>query len=379
MMPADKEEFSTIKMQALTERAKELNCLYKVDETFQNLEKDIAQAMEELLGVLPSGWRFPDICEPEIILGDQIYTRPGLHRTELKMSALIKSYGQILGEIRVYYVKPVKLEKGIFLPEETQMLNAIADKIASFVTLQKLKPFESDAELSSDESERMDSFASSFPGLQEWLKSYGLNMHEASELLRNPLNFRKGETIGKQGAYTSYFILLAKGATKSYIEGTASKSYSFMLTLPFDFIGLSSLFGNNYYFSTVALIPSTVFLVEKEAVIKLMLTNPKFNKCVSKWLCDSYKILFHKMACLSLKQTIGRMAEVLLYLSNDVFKSDIIPHFMSRKDLAELSGMSNENAVRILSDFKNEKILKDTPEGLQVLNRQLLQTISITG
>ncbi len=379
MMSSDKEELSTLKVESLTERAKELNCLYRVDNALHNLEKSVDRAMEELLDVLPAGWRFSDICEPEIILGDQIYIRPNLHRTELKISALIKSYGQILGEVRVYYVKPVKLEKGIFLPEEVQMLNAIAAKIGSFVTLQKLKPIDSGEEIDTDEFERFVSMTGSFSGLQKWLKTYGLNMHEASELLRNPLNFRKGETIGKQGAYTSYFILLAKGATKSYIEGTASKSYSFMLTLPFEFIGLSSLFGNNYYFSTVALIPSTVFLIEKEAVIKLMLNNPKFNRCISKWLCDSYKILFHKMACLSLKQTIGRMAEVLLYLSNDVFKNDTIPHFMSRKDLAELSSMSNENAVRILSDFKSEKILKDTPEGLQILNKQLLQTISITG
>jgi CRP/FNR family transcriptional regulator len=378
-MSSDKEELSTLKVESLTERAKELNCLYRVDNALHNLEKSVDRAMEELLDVLPAGWRFSDICEPEIILGDQIYIRPNLHRTELKISALIKSYGQILGEVRVYYVKPVKLEKGIFLPEEVQMLNAIAAKIGSFVTLQKLKPIDSGEEIDTDEFERFVSMTGSFSGLQKWLKTYGLNMHEASELLRNPLNFRKGETIGKQGAYTSYFILLAKGATKSYIEGTASKSYSFMLTLPFEFIGLSSLFGNNYYFSTVALIPSTVFLIEKEAVIKLMLNNPKFNRCISKWLCDSYKILFHKMACLSLKQTIGRMAEVLLYLSNDVFKNDTIPHFMSRKDLAELSSMSNENAVRILSDFKSEKILKDTPEGLQILNKQLLQTISITG
>ena len=47
--------------------------------------------------------------------------------------------------------------------------------------------------------------------------------------------------------------------------------------------------------------------------------------------------------------------------------------------MAELSGMSNENAVRILSDFKNENILRDTPEGLQILNKPLLHTISITG
>lgn len=378
-MAANSNGNSTWKIEELKERAKELNCLYSVDEILSNLEQDVYDVLAKLLDILPSGWRFPEICEAEIILGEQIFSRPALHRTELKQSALIKAYGQIIGELRIYYIKPVKLEKGIFLPEETQLINAIADKIAIFVTLQKLRPHNVDEELSGSESDRIKEIQSEHHGLIEWLKTYGLNMHEAGQLLRNPLHFRKGETIGKQGAYTSYFILLAKGATKSYIEGAASKSYSFMLSLPYEFIGLSSLFGNNYYFSTVALIPSTVFLVEKETVIKLMMSNPKFNKQISKWLCDSYKILFHKMTCLSLKQTIGRMAEVLLYLTGEVFKNDIIPHYISRKDLAELSGMSNENAVRILSDFKNENILKDTPEGLQILNKPLLQTISITG
>ena len=36
-------------------------------------------------------------------------------------------------------------------------------------------------------------------------------------------------------------------------------------------------------------------------------------------------------------------------------------------------------AFPILIFFKNENILRDTPEGLQILNKSLLQTISITG
>ena len=363
----------------LQDRARELNCLYKIDKALQFIDKDIAIVIEEILNIIPSGWRYSDLCEAEIILGDKIFTRAGLQRTELKQSALIKAYGEIIGEIRVYYTKPVKSEKGIFLPQEMQMLSSIAEKIAMYVTLQKLKPSHLEDETSEDEAETLKHLQHDFPEMMEWLKNMGLKKREAIQILRNPLNFRKGETIGKQGAFTSYFILLAKGATKSYIEGPGSKSYSLMLTLPFEFIGMSSLFGNHYYFSTVALIPSTVFLIEKEKVIKLINENPKFNNSIVAWLCDSYKILFHKMSCLSLKQTIGRMAEVLLYLSNDVFKNDVIPSYISRKDMAELSGMSNENAVRILSDFKNENILRDTPEGLQILNKPLLHTISITG
>jgi len=232
----------------LQDRAKELNCLYQVDEALHVIDKEITEAISDLLDIIPNGWRYSDLCEAEIILGDQIYSRAGLQRTELKQTALIKAYGEIIGEIRVYYTRPVKSDRGIFIAGEMQMLQSIAEKIAMFVTLKKLKPSNIEDETTPDDTEMLKRLQHEYPDMMEWLKNLGLKKREAVQVLRNPLNFRKGETIGKQGAFTSYFILLAKGATKSYIEGPSSKSYSFMLTLPYDFIAMSSLFGKLLFF-----------------------------------------------------------------------------------------------------------------------------------
>jgi CRP-like cAMP-binding protein len=368
-----------IRVDNLIEREKELQCLYKVGDLLNNLENTLESVIPELLEILPGGWRFPEICEAEIIIGDEMHSRPSLKRTELKLSADIVAYGEVLGEVRIYYTRSVKLEKGIFLSDEQRLLNVIAEKIAVFLTLKKLKPLDKDDEnFTQGEGDILSHVEQHHSGLLEWLSSLGLNKHEALELLENPLEFRKGETVGKQGAFTSYFLLLARGYTKSYVEGGGNKSYAFMLSKAFEFIGLSSLFGNNYYFTTTALVPSTVFLVEKETVIKLLHSNPKFNRSLMKWYCDSYKLLFQKMSALSLKQTVGRLADALLYLS-EVFESDLIPPSISRKDIAEIGGMSNENAVRILSDFKSEKIVKSTTAGLEILNKQVLKTICATG
>jgi len=378
-MAQDQNNAEKIRIDSLIEREKELQCLYKAGDLLNDLSCAVEKVIPELLDIIPAGWRFSDICEAEIILGNEMYSRPGLKRTELKQTADIVSYGEVLGEVRVYYVKSVKLEKGIFLQEEQRLLNTIAEKIAIFLTLRKLKPIHPDEdEFTQGEDDILFHVEEHHGGLLDWLGSLGLGKHEALELLDNPLDFRKGETIGKQGAFTSYFLLLAKGITKSYLEGTGNKSYSFMLSKSFEFIGLSSLFGNNYYFTTTALVPSTVFLVEKETVIKLLHSNPKFNRAVMKWYCDSYQLLFKKMSALSLKQTVGRLADALLYLS-EVFESDHIPNTISRKDISEIGGMSNENAVRILSDFKAEKIVKTTSSGIEILNKRVLKTICATG
>ena len=73
------------------------------------------------------------------------------------------------------------------------------------------------------------------------------------------------------------------------------------------------------------------------------------------------------------------MAEVLLYLWKDVFDKKIIENFITRRIIAELSGMSTENAVRILSELKNDGIIESGKEGITVLNIELLETYSYSG
>jgi CRP/FNR family transcriptional regulator len=52
---------------------------------------------------------------------------------------------------------------------------------------------------------------------------------------------------------------------------------------------------------------------------------------------------------------------------------------ISRQDLADLSGMSKESAIRILKEFKNEGILSVDGKTLNILNPQQLRKISETG
>ena len=52
---------------------------------------------------------------------------------------------------------------------------------------------------------------------------------------------------------------------------------------------------------------------------------------------------------------------------------------LSRKDLAELSGLSSETVIRILKVFSEEKLIKLTKKNFEVLNYEELNKISVTG
>jgi CRP-like cAMP-binding protein len=82
---------------------------------------------------------------------------------------------------------------------------------------------------------------------------------------------------------------------------------------------------------------------------------------------------------LGLRQLNGKLANTLLYLNREEFKGIDIFSFISKKDLAELSGMSVESVVRILSEFSNEKIIELKGEKIEIKNQERLKVINQKG
>jgi len=89
--------------------------------------------------------------------------------------------------------------------------------------------------------------------------------------------------------------------------------------------------------------------------------------------------MYTKCSNLGLKQLNGKLANSLLYLAQDKFKSDDIYSHLTRKDLAELSGMAVESVVRILSEFSDDKIIKLNGKKIEILDIEMLRKISRTG
>lgn len=55
-------------LRALQERAKELNCIYRVDELLKQSDRPISDVCLAVIDVLPQGWQYPHLCEARIIL-----------------------------------------------------------------------------------------------------------------------------------------------------------------------------------------------------------------------------------------------------------------------------------------------------------------------
>ncbi len=197
---------------------------------------------------------------------------------------------------------------------------------------------------------------------------------------RTQVLFRKGENLTKQGAFASYVLFVVSGFAKQYIEGEGTRCYNIRIVRPGEFLGLSSVFGpNTFEYSTAALTDAQAYLIEKEAIAKIIRQDGKFAFSIIKRYCEQNSLLFNTIHKLVYKQMNGRLADALLYLSPEEFSGTNIFPVLSRKDISEFAGISTESTVKLLKLFEKDGLIKLKDKDIILMNRDALKVISRRG
>ncbi len=127
-------------IQALQERAKELNCLYRVDEVLSQPETPLEDVFNELVQVIPGGWQHPGVCRARLFYRNKSYQAPDFAETEWMLSAPILVQGETEGKLQVYYTEAMpRADEGPFLKEERKLLDTIADRLGQMIHHRELK------------------------------------------------------------------------------------------------------------------------------------------------------------------------------------------------------------------------------------------------
>ena len=125
---------------ALQERAKELSCLYRVDEILNRPELDRDDGLREILKAIPAGWQYPHSCSAKLVLDGRVYQPPEWRITPWQMSAPIVLQGEKIGELTVTYLERFPgSDEGAFLKEERRLLNAIVERIGYSILQRRLR------------------------------------------------------------------------------------------------------------------------------------------------------------------------------------------------------------------------------------------------
>ena len=124
----------------LQERAKELNCLYKIVELINQPKILLEDIFYGIIEAIPSGWQYPDYCHARIIFENREYKNDDFYVTPWVQSAPINVEEEVLGYIEVYFSEEMsEADEGPFLKEERKLINTISDRLGHYILHNRLK------------------------------------------------------------------------------------------------------------------------------------------------------------------------------------------------------------------------------------------------
>jgi CRP/FNR family transcriptional regulator len=194
------------------------------------------------------------------------------------------------------------------------------------------------------------------------------------------ITYKKGEIIAKQGSFASHVIYLKEGLVKVYLEGNP-KDLILKIIPSNRLITLSSIFEGNssFLYSVATYIDSTVSLIDADIFKQLIRNNSFFATKIINILNENTAQTYGRFFALTRKQSRGRVADILLCLSQRIYKSKKFVLAISRSDLADLTGLSPESVIRILKEFKEEALVEVKGKSIEILKDETLQKISHYG
>lgn len=209
-----------------------------------------------------------------------------------------------------------------------------------------------------------------------------LNHDELELIEKNRLNviFKPGETIRKQGTQMTHVLSVNTGMAKLYLEGIENRNAIIRIVRPTNFIGGPGIYLDQmHHYSVMAMMESSVCFIDMNIFKEVIRRNSRFAEEFMKDFSRNTLNVYNRLIYLTQKQMPGRMADSLLYLFEEIFESDHFPLLLTKQDLADLSAMSKDSAIKVLRSFEHEQLIHFDEKELRLLDREALKKISRFG
>lgn len=210
------------------------------------------------------------------------------------------------------------------------------------------------------------------------LATKALSKDELSVLEGNcvTIRFKKGDLIFKQGIFSSDIIYLTEGVVKVHYNKEDDEQILKFVKAP-SYIGISTSMKKavNQY-STTAITDTTVCVINKEIFKTFIYKNGRFAYEIINELCFNELCFFRDNVKISQKHIHGRLADALLFFSEEIFESDQFTLPISREELGNYIHAARESVSRVLKEFASEDVIDLSGKKLKLKNKEKLEHYS---
>jgi len=191
--------------------------------------------------------------------------------------------------------------------------------------------------------------------------------------------YRKGSIIYREGSRLTGFYCVIRGIIKIFKTGIDGKEQIIRFAKTGEIIAYRSLLSQELACTTAQVIEDALLcLVPYPTLLFLIQNNWQFSHHLLQIACRELREANDYITDIAQKSVRERLAEVLLLLREnfDLDKQNTLQISLTREELANMVGTATESVIRLLSEFKQDKLIELQGRKIKFLSIQGLRKIA---
>ncbi|PLX13582.1 MAG: Crp/Fnr family transcriptional regulator [Marinilabiliales bacterium] len=192
-------------------------------------------------------------------------------------------------------------------------------------------------------------------------------------------NYKRGSVIYHEGSRTNGFYCINSGILKIFKTGIDGREQIIAFAKKGSIIGYRSILSSELACSSAKVIDDAMLcFIPGETLINLVKTNGNFSMAIMQQTCKELGEANSFITDIAQKTVRERLAEVLLSLKEtfDLDEDNVLQISLTREELANIVGTATESVIRLLSEFKQDKLIDLNGRKIKILDIKTLEKIS---
>ena len=211
----------------------------------------------------------------------------------------------------------------------------------------------------------------------------GLSPESLTSLQRNKTCtlYKKSQVLFHEGTRPLGIFCISKGKVKIYKTGAEGKDQIIQVMSKGDMMGYRSMLSEESYpVSAETLEDTTICFIPKSDFLEVLKHDTALTASILKSMSKDLGTMADSITTLAQKPVRERLAGALLMLKDtyglDGHDDGPVEINLTREDLANIVGTATETLIRLLHDFKEEKLIETKGRKIKVIESQKLVRVA---
>jgi len=194
----------------------------------------------------------------------------------------------------------------------------------------------------------------------------------------DPIRFKKHQPLFIEKSKPLGVYYIKSGRVKVFKTGMDGKEQIVRIARAGELVGYKELMLDTRYTNSASVLETTeAYLIPKEDFQEVLNQNQQVAQAFNNMLCRDLMEAEQKLVDIAYKPVRNRLAEALVALSSVKSpQEDDLNIKLTREDLGRMIGTVKETVIRVLADFREEKLIATNGRNISILNLDRLTTIA---